>query len=311
MSKEAAMSMLTGTPVQTSTPAGSPGLVAVETPKAPALDSTAFAALAKKEAQFVKEREQFKRERDETLAEREKLKTLHQRYQQFEENKTKDPVAALKELGFKEADIFNYMAAQDKPEATPQELAAQAAREATEARIKEFEDAQAKKLQDEITARDNGLIQGFKSDINQAIRANPEKFEFCSHYGPIAEDLIYETALAVVKESGGKDPITAEEITEMVENYYEEQDKAMNTLKKRKPQAPDPATPEAKGQPERSRTVTPGFPNEPQQKPTVTKSRTLSNAATASVASTVTRGQESKGQKRERLMAWLASGEKK
>lgn len=315
MSREAAMSMLTGqapSVAQTSTE-GQVATVGPEVPKAPdqgQLDSSRFAQLAKKEAQLVKEREETKRDREAIAAEKAKLKAIQEKFARFEEKRKTDGIAALKELDYTEADFFNWAAAQEKPEPTPEEKIAQAAEAAAEARIKKFEEEQQAKLAKEQAERDQSLITSFKSDISSALEASKEKLEYCAYYGPLAEELAYEFVVEAVRQSQGKDCPTAQEALEAVEAYYEEQDKAMSSIKKRSPQQQPTPEPEATGKaPERSRTVTPGYPKEEQPKPTINKSRTLSNAATATVASTRPRV-ETREQKRERLMEYLRNGMK-
>ena len=85
----------------------------------------------------------------------------------------------------------------------------------------------------------------------------------------------------------------------MVESFYEEQDKAMNNLKKRQPKAP-PAPPPSK-EPVRTRTV-----SKPQTPP-LTPPRTLNGRATATMASN-TQMSETFAQKRERLIEKLRNG---
>lgn len=303
MSKESAMAALTGTPVPTPPPAPEAAPVAV-VPETPALTSTPFNQLAKKEAEFERRRQEFKKEQQLVASEKAKLAEYNTQIQKFVEMRKTDPIAALKEIGFSEADIINYMA--EKPEASPEERAAKAASEAAELRIKQFEEAQLKRQQDEIVQRDQSLIQGFKSDLSKVVQADPVKYEYCAHYGPVAEDLMYETTLAVIKESGGKDILTPQQAAEMVESYYEEQDKLMSSFKKRQPVKTDP-TPE-KAVPERSRTVTPGDPTAPAPKPVITKTRTLHNAATSTIASTRLRLNETHDQKKSRLIEKLRNG---
>lgn len=296
MSKESALALTAEpTPVETPTP---------EAPKA--LDSEKFAAFAKKEADYVKRQEQLKREREEVAAEREKLRPLHEQYQKYQEMKVKDPIEAMKMMGFTETDIINYLAAQDKPEPTSEEKAAQAASKAADERIQAFEEAQAKKVEQERKVQDTKVIQGFKSQLSKVIEADKEKFEYCSYHGAAAEELAYEFLREVVKESGGKEAITPQEAIEMVEEYYEEQDKLMSSLKKRQPK--EASVIKEDKTIERTRTVTPADPTSPQPKPPIQRTRTLTNAATATSNSIRQRGPETREEKRERLMEALRTG---
>jgi hypothetical protein len=303
MSKDTAMALAIGAPVSTPLPPAAN----LEAQKSQ-LVSAPFNALAKKEAELVRQQQAFKKEREQVSQEKEKLKPIWDKIQSFEKTKSENPIEAMKSLGFTETDIFNYLAAQEKKDPTPEERAALAASEAAEAKIKAFEDAQAKKIQEEQVRQDTVLIQGFKSQLSQMVKTDPVKFEYCNYYGPAAESLMYETALAVVRESKGTEVLTPLEAAQMVEEYYEEQDKLMSSLKKRTPVPRE--TPPETSQPTRTRTVHPPTSGVSEQipKPTITKTRTLTNAATSTVASTRHTRNESREQKRERLMNALKEG---
>ena len=297
MSKESAMQMLTSTSPAPAAPApaGSPGLQSAPAPAAegaapaanpqPALESTRFAQLAKKEAELQKQREAFKAEQTQFMTERQKIVEIQKQLNGFNELKMKDPVAALKQMGFSETDLFNFIAAQED-KSTPEEKAAKAAQN----EIQKFKDEQAKAAQEAQEAKNKQVLGQFRKNIAETITNDPEKYEYCNHYGPIAEELIYETVTAVLESD--KELISVAEAAAMVEQYYEEEDKAMSSLKKRQPKAP--AT-EAAPAPEAAL--------KPQVSPRPSAGRTLSSKATASVASTVTAPRnETPDQKKARLI---------
>ena len=291
MSKETAMAIATGVPV------AAPQETPIETPQAPSQpspDSRSFAHLAKKEAELQKERQSF-------LAEKSKLEEANKQYNEYLNKKKEDPIAALKMLGFSESDIFNYMAAAAPVEKTAEEKAIEAAAAEADRRIKAFEETQAKKEAEAQKQADNSLIQTYKSDVAKAIQADPITFEYCNYHGPLAQDLIYETVLAVVKESGGKDVPTPLEAAQMVEEFYEEQDKAMMNLKKRQPKSAPVEEP--KKDPERTRTVVEKPKTDDIPKPT----RTITRNATVTAAS-ARNLTETREQKRERLIEKLRGG---
>jgi len=192
------------------------------------LDSTRFNHLAKKEAEILKQRESFKKEQTEFMTERQKYQEERKRIDEYNTLKAKDPVAALKHLGFSEADLMNFMAA-NEDNYTPEERARKAAAD----EIQKFRDAQAKEKNDAQTTTNTQTISQFKNEIKATIANAADKFEYCNYNGPLAEDLIYETVYAVAKDSNWTETISATEAAEMVEQYYEDQDKAMSTLKKR------------------------------------------------------------------------------
>ena len=281
------------------------------TPQTPAqapLQSTAFSQLAKKEAELVRQRSEFKKEQEATRLEKAKVEEYQKKIQAYEQAKQTDPVAALKMLGFSEQDIFNYMASQQKTEPTAEEKAAQAAAKAADEKIRAFEEQQTRRLLHEQQQKDQSLIAGFKSELGKALQQTKDSLEYCAYYGPEAEDLAYEITLAVVKESKGQEILTPHEALQMAEEYFEERDKEMSTLKKRKAQSVPIEAPKPK-QPERTRTVTPADPREA-PKPTITKTRTLTNAATSTVASSRLTRNETREEKRERLIQALKDGVK-
>lgn len=250
MSKEAALNMLSGSTPEP-TPSPSPGLA--PTPEAvapkPSVDSDRFAKLAAKEAQLQKEREAYK-------AQMEALKPIKEKIDHFNELKKTDKIAALKLLDFTEEDILNFVAgAEEKPEPTPAEIAAQAAREEIEKDRKERQ-TQAEKEQQE---RDEKNIKAFKDGIAETIAKEAETFEYLNHYGPVAQDIVYETILEFIKEDPTMTPLDAmREAMKSVEEYYEEESQKMATLKKfqskLKPVEVEAAAPKA---PERKSVVTP------------------------------------------------------
>lgn len=301
MSHDSALALLTGSVPAVSTPptATEPQVdKRVEsTPSQPQdISSKAAAYFAKKESELQRQRQEMK-------AEKAKLEEANKQYTEYLRQKKEDPIAALKTLGFSESDIFNYMAAQQPVERTPEEKAAEAASAAAEARIKAFEDAQTKKQLEMQQKADQELIQSYVSDIGKTVQSNPEQYEYCNYYGKAAHDLIYETALAIVKESNGEEVPTPTEVVKMVEEYYEAQDQAMMTLKKRQPKSTPPPVESKEAVRTRTLVEKPKAQGEAAKPP-----RTLSRNATATAASARSTVGETREQKRERLMQRLRDG---
>jgi hypothetical protein len=298
MSKEQALSMLQATiPVAQPTSSATAPVVATE-PKAAeptasqAPKPTQLAAdpglshLAKKEAELQRNREAFKKEQADLAAERQKVLDMAKDVQTFRDLQGKDRIAALKHLGFSDQDLLNYIAAQEDT-STPEEKAARAA----QAEIKKFQDENAKKEADAVSKRNADALAAFRADISATISKNPETYEYCNYHGPLAEELIYETVAAVLETE--KELISVREAAEMVEQYYEDQDKGMNTLKKRQPkEAAAPAAPAKE------------VPLKPEVSPRPSSARTLSSKTGATVASTVTKTVgETPEQKKQRLIS--------
>ena len=299
MSREQAMQMLQAT-IPTGGAAGAltapvlssvPPQTQVDTPaeasqpKPSELESTRFSQLAKKESELQRQRELLKKEQTQFMTESQKLAEMQKQFNTFTELKSKDPVAALKQLGFSETDLFNFIADQ-QDNSTPEEKAAKAA----QAEIQKFTDAQAKKEADLLAKRNAEVLQEFRQKITTTIANDPDKYEYCNYHGPLAEELIYETVAAVLESD--KVVISVEEAAQMVEQYYEDQDESMKTLKKRQPKA------------ETAPAVAPEAPLKPQVSPKPMPSRTLSSKTGASVASTVAKPlNETPDQKKARLIS--------
>jgi hypothetical protein len=302
MSKDSAMAALTGTPALP--PTTSP--ITADVPSQPVaasdLQSTPFARMANKEAEIVRQRNELKREQALISSEKEQIQKIKQQYDEYQTTKSKDPVAALKMLGFNEADIFNYMAASQPAELSPEQRAAKAAEEATQAKLTEFEKAQASRLETQQRESDKNLIQGYRSEVSKVVKSDPEEFRYCNYFGPAADAQIYEYVKAVANTEGIA--ISPKQAAVEIEQYYREQDEAMDKIRRK------PAPVEASKPPERSRTLSPGFPGTEQPKPTITKTRTLHNATTSTVAATRLNRNETRDQKRERLVEALRNGAK-
>lgn len=312
MSKEAAMALATGIsngPVNPSLITGdmktaefiNPStLPEAEIPENPAvkqvLDSDRFALVAKKEAKLVREREEFKKERAKIEEEKNQLRSFQEKINTFEAKRKVDPIGALKDIGFSETEIFNFMAAQEKKEPTPEEVARAAAAD----EINKFKETQAKVAADAQKAREQGLVSNYRTQISSAIKADPDKYEYANYYGKEAEDLAVEIATANVKLNN--ELLTPEQLAEEVEKYFEEQDKAMSALKKRQPKVETASTTGTKADPVRTRTVVP-----PIGAPAPAPSKTLTNKVSATVASSIPR-KETHEQKKARLIEALKRG---
>ena len=306
MSKEAALAVATGaTPPGSTTPGLTPtsaAPAATPTPEA----TTVPANLAKKEAEIVRRQQELKKQQAEWAPKFKQAEEILKVGEEFNNLRKTDPVAAMRKLGFTETEIFNFLATPEKPAATPEERAAAAADAAAAARIKAFEDSQAEKAKVQQEQLDQRTLGQFKGTISSLIKTNPEKFEYCAYEGSAAEELIYATVLASVKDSGGKEAMTAQEAAELVESYYEEKDKGMATLKKRTP-APAPVEKKAA---ERTSKPDPTSPGAGTNRPVITRTRTITNRATATVASTTTKKPETASEKRVRLENILRNGGK-
>lgn len=291
MSKEGAIAMISGeAPV-------APAAIPVEAPAVPQqMESSKLALLAKKESQIVKEREIIKREKEATAKERAEYQKILDKAKKFEETRTSDPIRALRDIGFSETEIFNYLGSQQKKESTPEEIARNAALE----EIKKNNDAQAK-VQAEVRRKENeGIIQNYKKSISQTMQSDKEKFKINNLMGPIAEEYAFMMAEQCVKD--GQEPPTAKEAAEWVEELLRQQYQEMKNILEPAPAAQE--TTVAKKPIERTRTL------DTSNKTPPTPPKTLTNRVAPNAASTAPKKNETPTDKRERLKQWLATGVK-
>lgn len=266
------------------------------------LVSSRIAQIARKEAKYREEQESLKKEREELLASKAKFDPFYEKYKQFEEMKAKDPVAAIKLLGFTETDYVNFVAASED-KSTPEERAERIA----EAKIAEFKAEQAQTAKAEEQRRNTEAVDGFKRNIGITLKTNAERFELCNYYGEAAEALIMKTVQEAYQEdlktNPNAEPLSAEKAAELVEGYYEEFHKEASKLKKFQPKEETTEEEElAKKEPVKEEPlkaeVKPGMP-----------ARTLTNKV-APKATPESPRRESPSDKRERLKRWLSTGVK-
>lgn len=297
MSKEAALAAAQPAPTETvaaPTETAQPAADATAQAKA---DAASFAALAKREAQLVREREAFKKEQE---TYRPQVEAILSKAKTFEELRGKDPVAALKAIGLTDTEIFNIFAEKPAPkELTPEEKIAETASKAAEAKLKEYQDAQAKAQAEAQKETDKKLLTTFRGSIAEFIKANADKYEYCAYKPEVALEQAYAIIVENLRQSNGEELIDFKEAVEMAEAFFEEEDKEMQTRIKKRQAAAAPA-PEATKAPERTRTVTSADPNY-KPAPVTTRTRTLSND-TGVTTRQARPANETREQKRERLI---------
>lgn len=302
MSKETAIAAANPTPQAPVNP--NPGAnPPQETPK-PSLDSERFASLARKEAEFVKRQQAFKAEQEQYAELKKQADEILGKGKLFDETRGKDPIAALKLIGFSEQEIFKYLEAAKDP--TPEEKAAAAAEAAAQRKFDEFraqEEEKAKKAKEESDKvqkeQDNRSLEEYRAGLQGFINLNKDKYEYCAHYGTIAVDLAYRTTLQIVRDSKGEDIPTPEEVIQQIEEFYEEQDKSLMGLKKRQSFAQPQGEPERQTQTTRSQSpeARAGSLERPVQ-----RARPLSNAARPTTTALARTVPETRDQKRARII---------
>lgn len=226
------------------------------------LVSTRYLHLSKKEQALVKEREVFKKEAESFKKERESSKAEYEKYQkawemvnEIAELQKTNAVEAMRKAGFSETDAYNFLANQQTVQESPEDRATKA----IQAELKKHQDAIDKKAQEESSKQtelqkqqEEQIIVKFKEDINNHLSVNSDKYEYLNFYGKPGQDLVYDTVEAIIADSDPNDIQDANELlteaADLVENYYEELDKSMNSLKKRKPLEPVKPIVEAQSQ---------------------------------------------------------------
>lgn len=244
MSRESALELLTTgsvTPPPATVEATPAPEAPKETPKPAEDDKARFERLAKHEAKVQADRAALKAEQEASQKQIKAAQDVYKQYSDFEAARKNDPIKALKMLGITEAELVNFLAAEElSPEAK--------AEKAVDAKIKEYEakvqaekDAQTKAQTEAQTQAEQKAVSDFQGQVSTLVKSNKDKFEYCNWYGKEAEDLIWETVVEYHKLDG--ELLNAQEAAELVENFYEESDQYMAaTIKKRsgiqKPQAP-------------------------------------------------------------------------
>ncbi len=287
----------TSTPHDGSSQSSSTGGKTGESPQSTSdeLVSTRIAQIARKEARYREEQEAYKKNKAE-------FDPFFAKYKEFEAMKAKDPVAAIKMLGFSDTDYVNFIAAQED-KSTPEERAARIA----DAKIAEFKAEQAKEKQTEESRRNEESIGQFKKNIGITLKTDADRFEMCNFYGEAAEALIFQTVQEAYQEdlktNPAAEPMTAEAAADLVEKYYEEHAESMKKLKKFNKAAeetPAEVAPVKRPEPVKVEQLRAEVSAQP---------KTLTNKVGATATSTAPKI-ESRAEKRERLMRALANGGK-
>lgn len=303
MSKESAMSVAVQANPQTPEIKPSPvtGIVPKEAKKEanPAVEnggavpqpmvSTQLSHLAKKEAKLLADREAFKKEQEEFKDLKTKTEAIFKKNEEFETTRKTDPVKAMKELGFSEKEIVDFLS-QEEPKLSTEEV--------VQAELKKFKEEETKKLVEAQKANDQVLVTKFKTQLNSTIKLDPDKYEFCNFYGPVAEDIMFEIAVQEAKQGIVPNP---KSIANDVEEFYMQE---FNQVKKLKKLTPKEEVILEAPKVERTRTV---HPPQDALKPKPTTLTNKITATSAAIAKPVGRA-ETREEKRARIEQMLRNG---
>lgn len=324
MSKESAMAMATGNPAPAAPAAPVEGLNAAtnQPPATPNTSDPRMQALLKKEVSLVNERSAFNKQKQEWEQKSKTADEILGKAKSFEETLAKDPVAALRLIGFSETQIFNVMAAAQEPAKvkTPEEIAA----ETTQKMLKERDETDAKRNAEmQAKANDAAITTSIKSILTDP--ANAEKFEYCAYLGEIAQDNIRKTLFALADQAQAEakgrgeqfivdEPMAQKllmEAVEATEKWYFDADTAMQAKIKKRRAITGETTAEATAvvvaqEENKTPPATNPVPNTTQER----RASTLTNRVSATSAAMAAQ-RESKEQKRQRLEQILATGDTK
>lgn len=263
-----------------------PGAGATPPAVAPAADPQA--GMAKREEKLVTDQLALKAERESVAKLKAEIEAKLAPFEKFQIERAKDPVQAMKSLGFSEEDIFNFLAASEKKDPTPEERAAAAAQAVID-KARAEDRAAALKAQGEAN---NRIIARFQERIGAFVNdsANAEAFEHCQAKGKIAEAQIYENVARVLLDTG--ELITVKEAAQMAEDFYKFEHEEIETRRaaRRKPADTAPVEPEPKDPNAQSKTVT--APLAP---------KVVTNAARPTIAAAVEKP-ESRAEKKARII---------
>lgn len=311
MSKEQAMAVATNNQPQVAEARVSPvtGVVPADAKTAanpavenggvvpPSLLSTQLSHMAKKEAKFLAEREAFKKEQEEFKTLKTKVQEVYDKATAFENTRKVDPIRAMKEIGFSEEEIVDYLSREEAPKPTTEAI--------VQAELKKFKDEEAKKVEEARKVQDSKVISEFRNQIGSTISSAPDKYEVSLHHGPVAEQLIFDIATIEAIEQGKlpenqRKGIDIKSIADDVEAFYAEGFEAMKKLKKFTPKE---AVQIAKAEVERSRVV------HPPQDTVKPKATTLTNKITATAAAAAKPARaETREEKRTRIENMIRAG---
>jgi len=261
----------------------------VAKPPTDEMQSTRLAIFAKKEAQLQREREALKAERESWLKEKQQADQYLQKGREFDEIAKTDKIKALRMIGWSDEDIVNIIAETSNKQVDPIEEARKIATEETRKLREELEQEKIKAEQ----SRNQQLITRLKSDIANTISQKAEQFEICSFRGVEAQEQAYEIILENLKQFN--ELLSVDEALAMTEEFYENEGRALQQLKKFQTKQEQIAEPIAN---QTTKTTT----TQPQS-----KSKTLTNSATATTAGIINR-RETQSEKKERLIKALMNG---
>lgn len=304
MSKAQAMSLLTGIPA--ADVVTSPGLITpnvatgaeaaavTETAKPVELESSRLAIFAKREAAIQRDREAFKKEREEwEKGEKAKAAAIVAKGQQFDEAFSKDKLSALKLLGYSDTDIINMLTGLGEEKEALPTLSADDARKVAQEEAQKVRDELKEKEEKGLAAQNERLIANLKTNIKDTIKAQAEKYEYCS-VEEDAEQQVFEIIVDELRETKGEHLLTVDEAFSIAEEYYEALDKHRGAIKKRQATITAQATPAAKIEAARPT----GAPTRP---------KTLTNNIAATTSGATVPANETRAEKKERLSKLLLS----
>lgn len=309
MSKESALNLAKGgvaqvvasAPAQVEATQPPAGATATDVVPAVAVAATTedsrLSIIIKKETELFKEKERIKKEREDMSAKAKEYESVISRIKAFEDTAKTSKVDALKMLGWTDTDIINLMAT-DKAAPTAEEIAGRIAEE----KVKGLRDELSEKDKASAKARDEQLVNNFRTELGQTLKTDAAKYKFAAHEGKEAE----LQAWAIINENLklNNELMTISEALEMTNELYKAKYESGRKLFEDIPASAVEPAPQTIEQPARgANSGRPPVSNSP------ARPRTLTNSlAPTSAAASNSQARETPEQKRQKLADRLRAG---
>ena len=233
-------------------------------PVKPAVDeklSAKFAALSRKEKQLKQQESQWRQQQQSLSQQMSELKSENEKmkreYEEYRKNIKTSPLQAMEKEGYSFEQLTEMQMNNQNP--TPEMLIKQMRSELESGYKSELEALKqqiASEKQQQQEAAETQTVTHYKSQINEQVASNPDKYELISLNE--ASDLVFQVATEFYESEGRI--LSAEEAADFTEKYLEEEAKKVLNAKKFKAQQFKPKSdlPSSKGptlQKEKSQTL--------------------------------------------------------
>lgn len=190
-----------------------------------------FAFLAKKESALQKQRAEIKAAKEAMEAQRAEIEKIRQEIEATKAKKGSyrtNPLSLLEENGLTYKELTDYILNNNTVSTESQIKAIQERLDETEKRREQERLEAQKKAEEQAREREAQVIQEFRSEISNFIKAKAETFELTALYD--GADLVYDTVEEYFEKTGKV--LSIPEAVDLVEKYFESQvEKAVKSKK--------------------------------------------------------------------------------